>query len=761
MHHTAQEKPHNKVTSLLSFIFFFSGFAALMYQVAWQRLLTVHYGVGTISITIIVSVFMFGMGLGALYGGYLAERVKNLFTLYFIVELLIGCFGLISIPFLDYLGRHTAGSSYMVSFFYMFLFLSLPTLLMGITLPLLTKIFNRIIHNFITTVSFLYFINTIGAAIGAVISSYVIISFFGLDSAVYFAVIINFMLAALIYIVKYFDVHGREQKEEPVPETHYTKDVSFGSFAYLLVFITGFLAIGYEIIWFRVVGVLVKSSPYAFSSVLSVYLCGIAIGSIMMHRYLQTHGNIDKKGLFYLLQFLIGIYVLAVFIGYYYLTKYTFLSTFTVNSFSQDLHPLFRMPSLTSIRSFRWDTFLILDVFLWPIFFIMVPTILMGASFPLISFLALKRSDREASTIGTTYFFNIAGNVLGGIVTGFILLRYLGTEMTLLGFALVGVLFGLCISKLTGDKLGIGRRTGVVMICIVLALIFFPKKGELYDTMHISPGNEYKSYFEEGIDGIIMTYNIGDKMKNYINGLSHGYRPGPGYYRLAVETLSCAPKVDHVLIIGYGLGSITEAVAKNDAVKKITIVEINRDLMENLEKMETFRELLSDRRIELVIEDARRLLLRTDDKYDVVLMDPLRTTTSYSNNIYSAQFFELVKDHMNPGGIFNIYIEEHNVLPKTVLHVFEYIRAYRNFFLASTMPIKLNSERREKHIANFPEQTRAEMAKIHSKDTYSGNQDDIRKIGSHYPINQDWKPVNEYYLGSRIRELFIDEKETD
>jgi len=180
------------VTSLLSFIFFFSGASAIIYQVAWQRILTTYYGVGAISIVLIVSVYMAGLGIGSLLGGFLAERVKNKISLYFVVELLIGCFGVISLPFLDFLGRSTAGSSYLVSFFCMFMFLSFPTFLMGITLPLLTKIFNHVVRNFLNTVSLLYFVNTIGAAVGALLASYIFITFWGLDNAVYIAVATNF-----------------------------------------------------------------------------------------------------------------------------------------------------------------------------------------------------------------------------------------------------------------------------------------------------------------------------------------------------------------------------------------------------------------------------------------------------------------------------------------------------------------------------------------------------------------------------------------
>jgi len=300
----ATKKTNSRLISLLALVFFFSGFAALIYQVVWQRLLTVHYGVGSVSITLIISVYMFGLGVGALFGGFLAERARNRIIWFFAVQFLLGLFGLISLPLLDLLGRHTAGSSYLVSFFYMFLFLCLPTFVMGITLPLLTKIFNHWIRDFLYSVSYLYFINTLGAAIGAVFASYAIISFFGLDIGIYFASAVNFVLAAVVLIAMYSP--AGPPAPQPAAASGKKTEASLGRIAYLLVLITGFLAIGYEIVWFRVVGVLVKASPYAFSSVLCVYLLGVALGSLGMTKYLRRQRAISRKNLFFLLQFIIS-----------------------------------------------------------------------------------------------------------------------------------------------------------------------------------------------------------------------------------------------------------------------------------------------------------------------------------------------------------------------------------------------------------------------------------------------------------------------
>lgn len=752
-----------RLTSLLSFIFFFSGVSALIYQVIWQRILTTYYGVGAISIALIVSVYMVGLGIGALFGGFLSERVENKIFLYFLVELLIGFFGLISLPFLDLLGRYTAGSAYLLSFFYMFIFLCMPTFLMGVTLPLLTKIFNKLIQNFIDTISFLYFINTIGAAIGALFASYVLITFFGLDSAVYVAVVINFILAGLIIFSKHFLIGEPKQEKEYVSKQQIDRKYILGKIAYPLVFVTGFLAIGYEIVWFRVVGVLVKSSAYSFSTTLSIYLFGIAIGSFYMSKYLKKHPNINKKDLFFSLQFLIGICVILIFISYYYVTKYTPLDAFTRVSFATILHPPASI-NLSTLFSLG-QVFVLLDIVLWPMLFVFVPTLLMGASFPLIAYLALSDSNKEGKYVGTVYFFNIVGNVFGGIVTGFLLLPFLGTEITLLSFSAVGIFFGIFTSKLSGKQFPTIQRIGFALIILVITIVLFPKDGQLYETMHILPAevemglqnhstkegeNGTLTYLDEGRDGIVVTYQNQEKIYNYINGLPHGSRGfWYGHQYEAIEAASCVPSIENVLIIGYGTGNTAKTIINMEGIRKITVVELNDTLMKNVIKIPVVKEELSDPRVDLIVEDGRRFLLGTNEKYDLILIDPIRTTTAYSNNIYSLQFNEIVSRHLTPNGIFMVWLYEHKVMPKTIHSVFDYVRLYKFFILASNSTIIKDDEKHKKLIAASSLQEQKGFIKLlaEHKKLYLGNEDYVKTITDGYPINQDWKPVCEYYLG--------------
>jgi len=756
-----------KPMRLLQAVFFFSGFSSLIYQVGWQRLLSLHYGVGAISIALIVSIYMFGLGVGALLGGLLTERTGKRILLYFVVELLIGCFGLLSIPLLEFLGSHTAGSSFILSFLYMSLFLCIPTLLMGVTLPLLTKIFNAQILDFVRTVSLLYFINTIGAATGSLFASYVLISLFGLDIAIYFAAAVNFVLAALIFLSR--SACAGQTQQRP----HRLQDVQadlLGKSAYCFVFITGFLAIGYEIAWFRIVEVLVKASAYAFSTVLSIYLFGIAFGSLAMGRYLQKRPHAERKDLLFVLQFLIGISVMTIFISYRNLTWYTAFGNFTLASFLCDVHPpLVDVPFPIVVG--RW--YCMADIVIWPVVFVLLPTMLMGACFPLISALALADADKEAATVGTVFFFNIAGNVLGGIVTGFALLPLLRTEVTLLAFSSVGLLFGLFVSKFAGRNLRAAEKVAFVVILLIADLTAFPKKGELYKTIHTFPWENPSVYLEEGADGVVVTGVSGEEVSNYINGLGHGRRPQPLFTYEAVEAMSFAQSVDNVLIIGFGTGTISEAVLKSDDVRKVTVVELSKTLMKNLNKIPIFNLILGDSRLNLVIDDGRRFLLRTNEKFDLILTDPLRATTAYSNNVYSQQFYRLAGEHLNPGGVLMVGIYEHdkainNVMRKTLASAFEHVRAYTFFALASNQPLERNAERRQRLVNAFDADMRKSLLSdrlldfaaaeirpeqtMKPKEIYLGDRQYIEEAASRYPINEDYKPVCEYYIGLKIRQ---------
>lgn len=774
---------------VLRLVFFLSGFASLMYQVVWQRLLTVHYGVGAVATTLIVTTYMLGLGLGALAGGAVAERVRRRVRLYVAIEAVLGLFGAASPWLLDFLGERTAGASYPASLACMAAFLSLPTLLMGATLPLLTKIVNTPRRDFLKSLSLLYFVNTLGAAAGAIFASYVAISFWGLDGATYLAAAINLALAAVIYAVaRQIESTASPRPTAPLAPPDRAKAAvaladatafpptrdpdaahgeigeagALGRWAYLCVFVTGFLAIGCEILWFRVLGVFLKDSPYAFSTILAVYLLGVALGSFGMGWYQRRKVGTHGRATFFLLQAMIGLYLAATLAGFCYLFRHSVrVQEGLRDAFWQTLHP---PPWDTNYEALGPWLFQMTDVLLFPAIFVLVPTLLMGASFPLVTTLALRRPDREASAVGTVYFFNILGNVAGGIVTGYGLLEWLGAERTALAFSLTSFAMLLLVDRLGRWRWHLAWRAAVTTGLAVAAVAVFPGRGDFYRMVHPGPPEGMTRHLEEGMDAVVVTDESGDTIHNYINGLNHGHRPGYWYLREAVEAFAYARRCRDVLIIGFGAGTFTETTLLLDEVERLTLVEISPTLLTNLRKIELYRRILSDSRIRLVIEDGRRWLLQSREAYDMILIDPLRTTTSHSNNLYSREFFALVRRHLRPHGLFLAWMDEDRVFPKTVASAFPHVRMYElsprphfmGFCLASPAPMAENAARKIALLDKIP----VEMhPRIMAYGAYVGDQEAIFAMAAGYPINRDWRPVLEYYFW-RNRQRSVWERNT-
>jgi len=194
-----------QVLANLAAIFFISGFSALVYQVSWQRLLFTGFGVDLTSITLIISVFMMGLGIGAFFGGRIADKFPQKIILIFcLVELFIGIFGLASHYLISGLQSVLIQVSLPILSVFTFLLLLFPTFLMGLTLPLLTGYFNQFIDNIGQSIGTLYFYNTLGAAVGALATGFILFNYLTLSQTIQLAAAFNIMIAGLI-----FTLYGR------------------------------------------------------------------------------------------------------------------------------------------------------------------------------------------------------------------------------------------------------------------------------------------------------------------------------------------------------------------------------------------------------------------------------------------------------------------------------------------------------------------------------------------------------------------------
>ncbi len=733
-------------------VFFISGGASLVYQVVWQRALTLHYGVGPISTTIVVTVFLFGLGLGSLLGGILAERVRGLLYAYLVLELVLGVIGYFSLDALRAAIPLLSGTGYVRGLFVVAALLSIPTLLMGMTLPLVIKITNAVARNLPATISLLYFLNTLGAACGALFAAYYLISFYGLERSVEVAALGNLGLGVMVVaavLIRPPSAGEPSGQETPLPEGGATP--AGARWALVAVLVTGFIAIGYQMIWFRVTGVLIKVSPYVFPTVLFVYLLGIALGSWWMNLAIRRNPSLNLRKWFLLVNLGIAVYTVASVLCFYYGTQFTPFGWLVETSFAENLHPPYH-----PVHAIKGETpaetaaswYLALDILIWPLFFVLVPTILMGASFPLISTLAISDRQHEGWGVGRVYAVNIAGNVLGGLVTGFILLPLVGTEWVMILFGAVGLVWG---GLLLAGRSRTVKSAGLLVALIGLALL--PGRDRLYRVMH-PPPTSGELLIDEGVDGVVASYAYAGRRSAsvYINGMPHATYPGAAYFVEVVEAITWAPEVSDILVIGYGGGTIADLLLKVDGVESVTVVEISETLLRNLGRIDFYPEIWSDPRLEFIIDDGRRFLQNTDTRYDAIFMDPLRSTSAYSNNLCSKEFFELAAGRLKPDGLMFLWMNEYTIIPKTFAAVLDDVRVYYYFCLGTNGRFEHSPARREHLMAQIDDGMKQAMSRRMDRPYYyRGDRAYIDERGAGYPINTDFEPISEYYIGMNLR----------
>ena len=268
-------------------LFFLSGFPALLYQIVWQRALFTLYGVNVESVTMIVTVFMLGLGLGSLAGG----RVSSLPTIrpllaFGLIELSIGVFGFESLWIFHRVGSLTAGHSTVVTGTIAFALLLIPTLLMGSTLPLLVEHIVRRTGNVGESVGSLYSVNTFGSGVACLAAALFLMRLFGEGGTVRLACCLNLTVGAVAILSALRSTNSSAHRNSPAQtEPAHTIPLWVGM---VLAGIIGFIALAYEIIWYRLYSFTTGGTAPCFAQLLGFYLIGIAYGSLAVRDLCRT-----------------------------------------------------------------------------------------------------------------------------------------------------------------------------------------------------------------------------------------------------------------------------------------------------------------------------------------------------------------------------------------------------------------------------------------------------------------------------------------
>jgi spermidine synthase len=666
--------------AILSGILFLSGIGALIFETLWLRLSGLAFGNSVWAAALILSSFMSGLALGnAIAASTRIRRWRplNLYALLEIIVALLGCTIVFGLPALGELLRPVwqmlwnyqpalLGIRFIVSF----LILLLPTTAMGLTLPVLIEDSILKHTNFGRAIGFLYGANTLGAVAGAVLGEGYLIAAFGLRGTSLIAGLASCIAAAAAVFVAKFKGNantGFFARTFPL-----RLDVSYQP-PWRLLFIsfgTGCILLALEVIWFRFLRLYVVSSPPAFAIMLAVVLAGIGLGGI-------AAGVINRRSawLYQLLPALLLLTAVVVLLSYLFFPG-----------------EAIRTPAGAFSLASWWQIAILCVALMFPASF------LSGILFPTIVALVRASAESRMNSTGITTLFNTSGAAAGPLIASFVLLPAVGYQWSLLicaaGYALLGVL----VSK--GSSWSIRRPVGLATIAlcgtVILLLAILPyHRGESHFEHASRPYeiDEHGKQLARVVKRIEGTSDTLQLLRRDLFGEPYYYRlltngfsmssttpRNQRYMRLfAYLPLALRPEAEDVLLICYGCGVTADALLHGPNVKHMDVVDISKEVF-HLADFYTginYSNPLRDSRLHPVVQDGRFFLQASPRQYDIISGEPPPPKVAGSVNLYTEEFFSLMKNRLKEGGIATFW------LPIYQLKVDEskaILRAFHNAF---------------------------------------------------------------------------------
>ena len=635
----------------LAALFFLSGGAALIYQLAWQRLLVFYTGSDTMSISLIVTAFMSGLGLGYLYGGRLADRSSPRTNLrYFVLaEVGIFLFALVSKPLL-YDGLYKvvpAVGSIALLYALLFLVLLVPTFLMGVSLPLLSKAFRfGEIRTQAGYIGHLYFVNTLGAAVGALFTGLFLLRLIGYENTILSGAALNAICALGAWLLG-LGTSSDEKRVDKEPQAVANLTVSrrfllwAGQYA-----LSGFAALSLELIWFRVLGTLIKSIALTFSMLLTIYLGCMAIGTLIGTRMARHRTAEQVERLFLRAQFLLYLYTGTAFILLITLlgrwTPLDFLWAYFY-SYEPDLTPKVLFSSHVLV----------------PMLLMGPPTFLMGLSFSLSQALLQDKFEEVGRKVGWLQFSNIVGSAIGACWVSLLGFELFGTAVLLKLLVAIGLVYVIVLHWRRRQHVAITAGFGILLGSVVIALPgnndFWLKLNGMLDGQRFiqeENGSGLSIVKQMDRDGEL----VGVVFANGLGQSRMPYRTDPTHMRLGAVPLLLHPSPRSVAVVGMGSAGTLYGMACRPETEVLTCFEI---MSNQPNVLRTYAERVDDRSVLAMLNDERLTVVGNDGRYelsvrgtryDIIEADALRPNSAFSGNIYSAEYFKLLRDRLLPGG---------------------------------------------------------------------------------------------------------------
>lgn len=727
-------------------LFFLSGIAGLIYEIAWGRLLVLIFGATTNSLVAVISAFLGGLALGSLLVGRFVDRLdqRSLIKTYALLEAGVGltaALSLILIPTIRlFYANFSTGSEVtltllLVKFGLAILIILLPTTLMGATLPILVKFISSSKHLPSKIVSLLYAVNTFGGMIGTALSAFVFIELFGIQNTILIAVIINLSIALWANLIAPKDTTvDLKTKNDPQNSLVFSPFISLVMGAF---FVSGLISIAYQILWTRVLTPSLGTVIYAFASILIIYLFGIALGSLAYERLTKF---LKSKILFFALcEASIGFFALLAVL-------------------------LFHKFSLPGV---------------WELLIRVLPsTILMGLTFPAVIGL-LEDQRATGKVVGVSYFSNTIGTILGGFLASFVLIPILGTSQSIVFLAIFNFLIAL-LFILIDKKLLTFPKFIYLSITVLLILIssfitifrsdrIFPLK-EDFRIQDAKLRGETFGFKEDEVASVFAINDLKNKEQHLIiDGVETTHRVAETRLMAHIPiTIHQNPK--DMLVIAFGMGTTYRSGLKQglnvDAVELVPSVPTYMNLFHA--DAAKYKNNIHGR---IIINDGRNYAFLTDKRYDIVVIDPPPPfNTAGSTVLHSKEFYQDLAKKLKPNGLVSQWIyynrsreDEISMAIKSFVEVFPYVVAIQTvnnvggmYLEGSFSPIhkdRLKDIYKSEVVIRDMQEVLTEKfdPTQHFQIEAFADRNSLLKVVKNYPAITDNNPRSEYYL---LRHIF-------
>ncbi len=633
---------------LLLLLFAGSGCSALIYEIVWYQLLQLVIGSTAISLGVLLATFMGGLCLGSIsLPRILSARKEHPLRVYAKVELGIALCGVVVLflmPLLD--GVYTAAVGHgMPAIVFRALICGIcllpPTFLMGASLPAAARWLETSPQG-VSWMGMLYGSNTAGAVFGCLLAGFYLLRVFDMTTATLVSAGINVIVALVS-----FWIAGR------TPHRAGSGEVSTGSEekrgagywpVYVTIALSGATALGAEVVWTRVLGLLLGATVYTFAIILAVFLIGLGIGSAVGAFMARTVRP----------RLAVGVCQLLLVLGI----------AWTALMLSSSL-PFWPVNPLLSTSP--WFTFQVdLVRCLWAI---LPATLFWGASFPLALAAAAAPGEDSAELVGGIYAANTGGAILGALAFSTVLVPWIGTqgcERVLVVLAAVSALF--VLGPLVMKSRSAFGSAGVACALVIAGLLASNLSGApplliAYGRRIMTSINRSKIlYTGEGINSSIAISQWDDgAVQFHVSGKVEASTE-PYDMRLQ-RMLGHMPGLFHkdpqsVLIVGFGAGVTAGTFVLYPGIKRIVICEMEPLIPPTATEYfgKQNYNVMHDPRVQIVYDDARHFVLTTREKFDIITSDPIHPWVKGSATLYSKEYFELVKRHLNPGGVVTQWV---------------------------------------------------------------------------------------------------------